>query len=237
MDARSPAPPTVTFLFDIDGTLLRTEGAGLAALHSAFKTVFGIDQVAQVEVRGRTDRAIVRDIFAHHGIPESLEHWQEFQSEYLRELPQSLARRPGQLLPGVAATLDVLTRREHTALGLLTGNAHAAAQIKLSHFGIDHLFAFGGFGDHSVCRNQVAHQAVEAAATHLGEQFDRGAVCVIGDTPLDVACGRSIGARTIGVLTGSYDRESMEAAQPDLLLDDLSEFVLRFDQAGNSAAN
>ncbi len=213
-----------TFLFDIDGTLLRSGGAGLHAMQIAMNNLFRIGKLAKVEVRGRTDRAIVQDLFAAHNIEDSDANWRDFQRAYHEILPLSLDQGNGGLLPGVQTALDQLAQHSDAAIGLLTGNSQVAAKIKLSHFAVDHLFAFGGFGDHRTCRNEVAHDARLAAAQHLEHRFDEKQIWVIGDTPSDVQCGRAIGAQTVGVLTGGYDRQSMEAAKPDHLLDDLREF-------------
>jgi phosphoglycolate phosphatase-like HAD superfamily hydrolase len=211
-----------TFLFDIDGTLLRTGGAGLQAMRTTMRQLFGVESLARVEVRGRTDRAIVRDLFAAHCLADSPDNWREFQSVYHAHLPSDLARCAGTLLPGVRDGLTWLSERTDVALGLLTGNSQAAARIKLSHFELDHWFAFGGFGDRQVCRNEVAQEAIRAAQAHLAERFDRDRVWVIGDTPLDVESGRSIGARTVAVTTGGYLNDELAAANPDFLLTDLT---------------
>jgi phosphoglycolate phosphatase-like HAD superfamily hydrolase len=107
---------------------------------------------------------------------------------------------------------------------LLTGNSEKAAKIKLVHFALEHRFAFGGFGDHRTCRNDVARDAWQAASDHLQTRFDENQIWVIGDTPLDVECGRAINARTVAVLTGGFDRQTMAESQPDFLLDDLCGF-------------
>lgn len=213
-----------TFLFDIDGTLIRTGGAGLQAMRIAMKQRFGIATLADVEVRGRTDRGILRDVFAAHQIVDSPGNWSEFQQAYLEHLPDCLSQRSGYLLPGVIPTLQWLAQSEESALGLLTGNMRRAARIKLSHFSVDHLFSFGGFGDQCACRNDVAREALCSAEQFLNGRLDRSQVWVIGDTPLDIECGRAIGARTVGVLTGGYDRAALDAASPDHLIDDLSQF-------------
>jgi phosphoglycolate phosphatase-like HAD superfamily hydrolase len=212
-----------TLLFDIDGTLIRTGGAGLHAMQIVMSDMFGIAQLAKVEVRGRTDRSILRDLFTAHQIEDSASSWSEFCQAYLKQLPNSLAEKPGRLLPGVESALQSFAAAEDVAVGLLTGNMRSAAIIKLTHFDVAHNFAFGGFGDHNYCRNDVARDAQRAARDHLDGSFDERQVFVIGDTPLDVECGRAIGAHTIGVLTGGFDRAQMSAAAPDLLLDDLSD--------------
>jgi phosphoglycolate phosphatase-like HAD superfamily hydrolase len=213
-----------TFLFDIDGTLLRTGGAGLHAMQRAMAELFEISALAKVEVRGRTDRGILRDLFTAHQIADSTENWDAFQQAYLRHLPQSLRALPGYLLPGVEATLAAIRDANLGAVGLLTGNVKRAAEIKLSHFAVNHHFAFGGFGDHSSCRNDVAQQALDSAKNYLNAHFEADQVWVIGDTPLDISCGRAIEARTVGVLTGGYDRATLTAAAPDILLEDLRDF-------------
>ena len=129
-----------TFLFDIDGTLLRTGGAGLHAMRIAMQDLFGVESMAKVEVRGRTDRGILRDLFAAHDIVDSPSNFEDFQQAYLRQLPTSLKDLPGYLLPGVESTLAALSQSGDSALGLLTGNSRRAAKIKLTHFAVDHLF-------------------------------------------------------------------------------------------------
>jgi phosphoglycolate phosphatase-like HAD superfamily hydrolase len=163
-------------------------------------------------------------LFAAHAIDDSTDNWEAVQRVYLQHLPRTLRDLPGSLLPGVETTLEAIRDANLGALGLLTGNLKRAAKIKLAHFAVDHNFAFGGFGDHSSCRNEVARQALESARQFLQPHFDEDQVWVIGDTPLDIACGRAINARTVGVLTGGYDREELTAAEPDLLLDDLRDF-------------
>jgi phosphoglycolate phosphatase-like HAD superfamily hydrolase len=211
-----------TFLFDIDGTLLRSGGAGLQAMQAAMRILFGVETLARVEVRGRTDRAIVRDLFAAHGIDDKPKNWQSFQDLYHAQLAIRLKACPGFLLPGVANLLHHLAKRDDVAIGLLTGNSRSGAAIKLSHFQVDHWFRFGGFGDHHTCRNQVAKEAWQAAVRFLNGSFDPRQVWVVGDTPMDVECGRAIEATTVAVLTGGFDRAAMLAARPDFLLEDLN---------------
>src|SRR5437016_3298563 len=118
--------------FDIDGTLIKSGGAGKAALEAALTSAFGIDQVIEkLLLSGRTDRAIVRDIFHVHGIADSPENWQRMATSYLRHLPDHLERMTGCVLPGIEALLAQLSRRPRTALGLLTGNTRQGAQVKL----------------------------------------------------------------------------------------------------------
>src|SRR5947209_7111348 len=133
-------------LFDIDGTLIASGGAGKAALEAALAGAFGIDRlIDKLQLSGRTDRAIIRDLFRLHVIEETPENWRRLVDAYLGHLPGCLARSPGRVLPGVAALLERLRGREDVAVGLLTGNLRSGARAKLGHFGLHDYFAFGGY--------------------------------------------------------------------------------------------
>jgi phosphoglycolate phosphatase-like HAD superfamily hydrolase len=211
-------------LFDIDGTLIHTRGAGMAALREGLREAFGIaEPTDQVAVHGRTDRGITRDLFRHHAINDLPEHWEKFREAYLRVLPRTLSQRPGTVLPGVVALLERLSARDDLVLGLLTGNTREGARLKLAHFGLDHFFDFGGFGDNHLERNDVAREALAAVTNRLNGTVDLARVWVIGDTPIDVSCGRAIGAQTIAVATGNHTWDELAAAGPDHLLPDFSD--------------
>lgn len=211
-------------LFDIDGTLLSSGGAGKAAMEAALASAFGVRQiVGRVPFAGRTDRAIGRDLFRVHAIAESPENWQRFVAEYLLHLPGCLTRHQGRVLPGIVQLLAHLQSRDATILGLLTGNLRDGARIKLSHYNLFHHFAFGGYGDHHWDRDDVAREALALVRRHCNgsERLDR--VWVIGDTPLDVRCARAIGARVAAVATGLHSLDELAAEDPDCLLPDLSD--------------
>lgn len=212
-------------LFDIDGTLLTTGGAGQLAMERALAGVFGIDQInGDVLAAGRTDRAITSDLFRLHDIEPTSESWERFLAEYFRLLGATIAERQGRILPGVSRLLEALADRGDVSLGLLTGNFREGAAIKLRHYGIDHHFAYGGFGDDHHDRDDVARLARDAAEQHLGRGLNGAPVWVIGDTPADVRCARAIGARAVAVATGIYSTDQLRPTAPDLLLDDLSDF-------------
>jgi phosphoglycolate phosphatase len=214
----------IVCLFDIDGTLLMSGGAGKAAMEAALAAEFGVPDCSfDVPYSGRTDRAIARDLFRVHQIEDSLGNWQRFLAAYLRLLPNCLAKHRGKVLPGVAALLELLAPREDVAVGLLTGNVRAGAKLKLGHYDIFHYFAFGGFGDHYFERNEVAKEAFVETCRHLNCEVDAERIWVIGDTPLDVRCARSIGARAVAVATGWYTADQLADSAPDLLLTDLSD--------------
>src|SRR5262245_9670782 len=150
-----------TGLFDIDGTLLSSGGAGRAAMEAALREEFGLAQLSgRVEFSGRTDRAIGCDLFRMHGIEESPANWERFVAGYLRRLPDCLARHQGQVLPGIGSLLERLRTQGYVTLGLLTGNTREGARLKLSHYQIAHHFAFGGYGDLHLDRCDVAREAL-----------------------------------------------------------------------------
>jgi len=216
-------PGMHTLLFDIDGTLINTDGAGGAALTACFCEEFGIDEPANVAFSGRTDRAIATNLFDEHEIDDTDDHWQRLREGYIARLSKELPRRGGHVLPGVWDLLHHVGEREDVAVGLLTGNLLMGAKIKLEFFRLFSHFSFGGYGDLHRNRDDVAHAAVAAARAQLGQQFRDDQIWVLGDTPHDITCARAVNARVLAVATGIHPREELAAAKPDLLCDDLSE--------------
>ncbi len=209
-------------LFDIDGTLISSGGAGKAALEAALAEDFGIDRpIEALQLSGRTDVAIVTDLLLYHGMDDTAEVRRRLLVAYLRHLPRCLATGMGRVLPGIAELLELLRGRKDVVVGLLTGNVRAGASLKLGHFGLFEHFAFGGFGDLHHDRDDVAREALVEAHRHLNGAVVAEKVWVIGDTPLDVRCARAIGARAVAVTTGWHSRAELAACEPDLLLDDL----------------
>ncbi len=218
-------------LFDIDGTLISSGGAGKAALEDALAEVFGIPHaIEKLSLSGRTDRAIVGDLFAMHGLANSDENWQRLVTAYLGHLPKRLQSHQGRVLPGIAGLLKTLSGREDVLIGLLTGNTRAGARTKLGFFGLYDFFTCGGFGDVHLDRDDVAREAVGAAGQRLNGSLLLERVWVIGDTPLDVRCARAIGARVVAVATGWHSPEELAAHAPDLLLTDLSDPMVFLDR-------
>jgi phosphoglycolate phosphatase-like HAD superfamily hydrolase len=211
-------------LFDIDGTLLSSGGAGKAAMESALMEEFGLGELlGRVPYSGRTDRAIAQDLLRLHGVAESEANWQRLREGYLSRLPRCLAAHQGQVLPGIAALLECLRARGDITLGLLTGNIREGARLKLGHYGLHEHFTFGGFGDLHFHRDDVAREALAAVHGHLNGTVPLERLWVIGDTPLDVACARAIGARVAAVATGWHSLEELADAGPDLLLADFTD--------------
>jgi phosphoglycolate phosphatase-like HAD superfamily hydrolase len=211
-------------LFDIDGTLIHSGGAGVHALKSAFKERFGvIDDLHDIEIAGMTDSGIVVSILNKHKIPATNENVSAFLDSYVHFLSLELPRRKGKLLPGVLELLERLKSRPRLVLALLTGNVSRGAQLKLEHYGVWHFFEFGAFADDHRDRNRLGPFARARAKEKHGREFSASEIDVIGDTPRDIACGKALGARTVAVATGSWNRERLAEYQPDFLIDDLSD--------------
>ncbi len=209
-------------LFDIDGTLIASGGAGKVALEAALAEEFGITRViGKLELSGRTDRAIIVDLFRLHVIDDTPENHERLRDAYLRHLPRYL--HAGRVLPGIASLLDHLAGRAEIAVGLLTGNVRAGAKVKLGYFGLYEYFAFGGYGDHHLDRDDVAREAFTEIRRRFNGSVAPDNIWVIGDTPLDIRCARSIGARAVAVATGWHSLGELAEHQPDLLLADLSD--------------
>ena len=155
-------------LFDIDSTLLRTQGAGRAAFAETFRAEFDIERFeGTISFAGRSDRAIVREVLAQHGIEDEPGTWQRFLQGYLQRLRRTLGARRGGLLPGVLPLLRAIRERSDIAMGIVTGNVAAGARLKLEHYGIDSYFDFGGYGDHHTDRGGIAADALDAADAFL----------------------------------------------------------------------
>jgi phosphoglycolate phosphatase-like HAD superfamily hydrolase len=217
-------------LFDIDGTLLHTGGAGQLAFAETFADEFGVaDLTGAVPFAGRSDRAIAFDLMKAHGVPATDDNWRRFRETYLKRLPDALTRRQGCVLPGVATLLDELESLDHSLVGLLTGNVQAGARHKLAYYGLAERFGFGGFGDVSDERCDIAAAALAEARTAAHTRNGRtngdalAGVMVIGDTVHDVRCARSIGAIAVAVPTGNTAAAELARAEPDLLLESLAD--------------
>jgi phosphoglycolate phosphatase-like HAD superfamily hydrolase len=211
-------------LFDIDGTLLNTGGAGQAAMEAALRSEFGITwPAAGIPMAGRTDRAIMVDLLKHFGLSADAETWNAARAGYLHHLPRTLDDRAGSVLPGIVELLEALSARDDVSLGLLTGNFRDGARLKLEYYALHHHFEFGGYGDEHLHRDDVARQALDTANSHHNGPVELNRVWVIGDTPADIACARAIGANAVAVGTGLYPLEDLEAEKPDHLLADFAD--------------
>ncbi len=212
-------------LWDIDGTLLASGGAGMRALEHAVSTEFlhGVPaDLSTIDWAGRTDRWIAEKIFDKYAIVHTPAHVTRLLDAYIARLPAELTTTT-RVLPGIAEILTAVPGRGDFLQGLLTGNLQRGAATKLGHFDLWRHFPFGAFADDSPHRNDLGPHALRRAAEHSGITFSPDDVWIIGDTPHDIACGRIIGARTLAVCTGHHTRDQLAAHDPDALLDDLSD--------------
>ncbi|MGB8166025.1 MAG: HAD hydrolase-like protein [Chthoniobacteraceae bacterium] len=211
-------------LFDIDGTLITSGGAGERALRIGFRERFGIDDdLKNVEIAGRTDSGIARAMLRAHGLAETPENIAAFVDSYLAHLAVQLRSTEGGLLPGVPALLEALKTRADMVLALLTGNVARGAELKLTHYGVWTFFEFGAYADDHHDRNELGPFAQRRASERHGVEFPPERIFVLGDTPHDIACARAIGAKAIAVATGKFSRTDLTAHRPDFIFDDLSD--------------
>ncbi len=212
------------WLFDIDGTLVDTGGAGMRALQETAVECFG-GEGPPLDLAGSTDLGVLAGILAHFGCPHGKEEEALFFSTYLRRLEWQLAHggHPGRVLPGAAELLERLAGHPEITVGLLTGNVADGAAAKMRHFGLLHHFAFGAYGCDHADRNLLGPLALERAAIHAGREFSAAETLVIGDTPKDIACARAIGARCLAVATGKFSAEQLRASGADMVVQGLDD--------------
>lgn len=213
-------------LFDIDGTILWSDGSGRRAMEHALTEVFGGTGPAGFHYDGKTDRQIVRELMRASGhsderIDAGMDRLLALYLDGLRQEVGDVSRHM-RLLPGVRELLDALESRDDVVLGLLTGNLETGAALKLGAVGIDVArFQVGAYGSDHEHRPELPAIAQRRTRERLGVHVEGDRVVVIGDTPADIHCGRAIGARAIGVATGRYSVDDLlghgaAAAFPDL---------------------
>jgi phosphoglycolate phosphatase-like HAD superfamily hydrolase len=211
-------------LFDIDGTLLATGGAGERALRVVLEEHFNSkDGLNGIEIAGRTDSLIAKQVLKRFGVQETPEAIAKFLDLYLAKLTELLPLTQGRLLPGIVELLEALKAKPHMLLGLLTGNLQRGAELKLAHYGVWNYFEFGAYADDHHDRNELGPFAMRRALEKHGVEIPPRDVFVLGDTPHDVACARAIGAQAIAVATGGFTREALQQCEPDFLFDDFSD--------------
>ena len=209
-------------LFDVDGTLIHTGRAGVKAFAQVFASEFGaVDGFERLKFAGRTDVSLVREFFDQHRIPATAGNFERFFDRYVFWLDHILATSHAEECPGVWEFIHQLRElAQPPALGLLTGNIRLGAEIKLRHFKLWDVFATGAFGDDHEDRNEIAAVALRRGSRVLQEPLTGDQVLVIGDTPFDIRCGRSIGAKVLAVATGGASIEELFRHQPDWAVED-----------------
>ena len=215
-------------LFDLDGTLMDSGGAGRRAMNRAIESRFGVaDAFAGVIPDGKTDPALFREMLAGRGVkvgdwPATLAQLGELYESILRdEMPASTRAR---LMPGVTDLLASLARRADVILGLLTGNLEATARIKLDRFDLNPYFDFGAFGSDHEERERLVPVAVARATAVTGVRFTPGRdILVIGDTSRDVRCALANGATAVGVATLNTSADALRRAGAHIVFEDLAD--------------
>jgi phosphoglycolate phosphatase-like HAD superfamily hydrolase len=218
---------TKLVLFDIDGTLVLTGGAGLRAMTRACEEIVGhADALAGIPVAGRTDWIILQDAITGMGRQLDRPLFDELRDRYVTHLRDEI-RLPGKgfngALPGVPALLDALAPRVEVILGLLTGNFRAGAEIKLQRYDLWRYFRCGAFGDDAADRNALVPVALERASAGGGPRLSPEDVIVVGDTPHDVACALAVGAVPVGVATGNFTADQLRESGASVVLDTLED--------------
>jgi phosphoglycolate phosphatase-like HAD superfamily hydrolase len=211
-------------LFDIDGTLVDTGGAGMGALNEAALEIFG-DEGPPLDLAGSTDSGIVRGLFEHFGLSHDAQLEEKFYQIYLPKMERNLGddRFGGRILAGVPELLTSLEDQGHT-LGLMTGNIARGANVKTTHYGLAGHFSFGSYGDDHWDRNMLGPIALARAEAAKGTTFTPDEIFVIGDTPKDVACAHAFDAKCIAVATGAFTVAQLEQCGADRVVSNLVGF-------------
>jgi len=213
-------------LFDIDGTLLTSNGMGRISITEALGGVCGREISARgVSFSGRTDPAIVRDMlksaaFSQAEIDELMSSCLE---SYASHLVEHLSPDDITLLPGISEVVHDLSHRSDIRLGLLTGNLELTALAKLRAGGLEEYFSFGAFGSDHEDRNELPPVAIARANSICDHDFSPHQTVIIGDTEHDISCSRASGVHAVAVSTGRIPHDTLESCEPDLLLKDLSD--------------
>lgn len=213
-------------LFDIDMTMVKTQGAGRAAMERAFAREFGIENATQgILFDGRTDRGIFFETLERHGLGGEalISNYARFAEAYIELLPGWLVQKGGGVvLPGVNDLLTALEAQD-AVLGLATGNMRRGAAHKLGHFGLWERFAGGGFGDEHTVRADLVRAGIDELAALLNFEPDPANVIVLGDTPLDIEAAHAAGAKALGVATGRFTVEELKSSGAEFAVEDLSD--------------
>ena len=224
--------PRLAWIFDVDGTLLLTEGASREAFSLAVRDRLGIeDDLRDIAFAGRTEPLILADILAKHDVTFDLEAEARFWDRVFERMREKLRPGRGRVLAGVPPLLDALAGEPSWVIGLLTGNMTQMAGIKLGHYRLREHPAFGAFGEMAADRDTLARDLAQRIERDYAIAPER--CIVVGDTESDVRCARAAGMRVIAVATGIRERDALAAWAPDLLLDDLADTraVIEFGRA------
>ena len=211
-------------LWDIDGTILHSTGAGMKALQRALDEVFGVSGTLEgIDFAGRTDPLIIRQIFHRFGIEASAGNFARYIDGYIAVLPEALGQNHSRILPGAEGLIREAAERPHVVQGLLTGNLRRGAETKLGYHGLWDFFPIGAFADDSELRNELGPFALRRAKSHWGHDFSTNSVWIVGDTPHDISCARAVGGRALAVATGNSKASDLAGHNPDAVLETLGD--------------
>ncbi len=212
-------------LFDIDGTLIRSGGAGVRAFGQTFATEFDLPHATEkVVFAGRTDVSLVRQVLAQNGIAETPENFKRFFDRYPYWLDHYLNHLPGGPCEGVLDFIAALEAHSKAPmLGLLTGNIRLGAELKLQRYNLWNHFVMGAFADDHEQRNCIAGIAHQRGEQFLKRKLSGNEILVIGDTAHDIECGKSIGANVLAVATGGVPLAELNAHTPTWAVQDLTD--------------
>lgn len=210
-------------LFDIDGTLIDSGGAGTRSLDLALKELFSINNAFKgVSMAGKTDKLIIKEGLTKHGIPID-GNITSVINAYLKHLKKEILNNRKHVKPGINETLEKLKYMNNISIGLLTGNIEDGARIKLEPFRLNQYFQSGAFGSDDEDRNNLLPIAIRRFEEILQMRIDIRDCIIIGDTPRDVECAHIYGAKCIGVATGPYTIDDLIQAGADHVVKDLSD--------------
>ena len=210
-------------LFDIDGTIMDSGGAGTRSMDIAFKELFSVDNAFRdISMAGKTDVEILKEGLKRHNLPSDNGVIPAFISAYVKNLARDIDNPKKVIKPGIAELLGMLSERDGIRLCLLTGNLEEGARIKLKSIGVDRYFPFGAFGSDHEDRNMLLPIAADKFKGLYKEGISFKDCIIIGDTPKDVECARPYGAKAIAVATGPYSMDILNNTGADMVLKDLS---------------
>jgi phosphoglycolate phosphatase len=214
-------------LFDIDGTILLTGGAGRVTMNRIYEELFGIASAFDgLHADGKTDPLIFAELLHRHAVEvdDDVAVLAEIRRRYEAGFGDAMRSAPATLMPGVVPVIETLDRRDDIQLGLLTGNLEHTARIKVDHFGLGGYFPIGAYSSDSPDRRDLPAVAVRRAEEHLGRTIGLGRhVVIVGDTPKDVDCALANGCTSIGVGAARYSEAELRAAGAHHVLPDLED--------------
>jgi phosphoglycolate phosphatase-like HAD superfamily hydrolase len=227
-------------LFDVDGTLMLSGGAGMRAMKAVAEELFGADfRWDGIVVSGHLDPLIFAEAAARNGLDDDPSHHERFRSRYLEELRRELERGRAQVrvLPGIHDSITRLLASRAATLGLLTGNYGEAIPVKLAAIGLEPAwFEITAFGDEAPTRRDLAGLAIAKYARHAGAPVEPQRVVIVGDTPRDIDCAHAHGCFAFAVATGGYDAGELSRAGADIVVADLSDPSPLLDTVASLAA-